>query len=746
MHRNQAPKPTNRMAGDRPTGAALGAPIFRSTSQSVLHRIAVLLAAVAAACGSAALFLGELYAGKSLLPRFGGAPDTWVVCLAFFQGALVVAYGCTDMLVRRSSVRTQLIVQTTLLALAAVMLATGSPASRSADAMTGFSIVGRPGLAVVGDLVMGIGVPFFALATLGPLLAHWRSHLGAADELAAYRLSVAANAGSALVLILYPFAIETIAGLGQQREVLLRLVLVTMFVAATCGAYLAGTAAGDCRRPEGPRVMPQAKTMLRWMLLAAIPASWLASVTAHATVEVAPIPLLWILPLAIYLGSLAFVFGPGGRSLARYEPWILGGSVVTTVSLLGGNVVDPPAVVLTLYLLAFFGACVALHGRLFDERPPVEDLTTFYLALAAGGACGGIFNAAIAPVVFNSRHEFPLAVIAAACLVPRLAFQRPSARATSLLACVGLVLGGLLVAGYLAADRVHGVIHRERSFFGVLEVCNDQNGRARTLRHGNIIHGVQLLDDRPDTRRIALAYYHANGPLGSVVASMRVTGGCRRVGVAGLGIGSIAAFAEKGDDYTFFEIDPAVARIARDPRWFTLLHTAPAAVRVVLDDARLALNREPTDVFDLLVIDAFTGDSVPTHLLTREALASYGRTVAPDGCIAFHVTNRYLDLVPIVAALAADAGWVGLVGRDGQGSRDRARFPSCWMVLGRDERRIEHIYAHPTADDWQWAVVLGNPRDVWTDDRSPLAEALAWRRVRPRAVPRSSVHLRSDRP
>jgi SAM-dependent methyltransferase len=483
-------------------------------------------------------------------------------------------------------------------------------------------------------------------------------------------------------------------------------------------------------------------------------------------VEVAPIPLLWVVPLAVYLASFVVVFSPGGRRLSSLERPAVMAAVGIAAWLLAGNVEHPTWPVITAHLTAFFVVCVGLHGLLVDERPPADQLSAMYLAMAAGGACGGLFNALVAPAIFDAHHEFPLAIALAAALVPAvdvgrsirirwfvvaaaagvvttLAVAAPwvasprwlwlTALASLLVVALvflrrverGLVIAAVFVATFVMGETFERVIHRSRTFFGVLRVCEAANGPSRTLVHGGITHGVQLVSDDPERRRIPLSYYAEAGPLGSVFRGLETVRPLRRVGVAGLGVGTVAAYAEPGQQFVFFEIDPEVVRIARNPDWFTFLADCRGDVRVVVDDARLALEREPEGAIDLLVVDAFTGDSVPTHLLTREALALYGRTLAPDGVVALHVSNKYLDFVPVVERLAADGGWMALQGRDDDVPTEFARSPSEWMVLSRSLDVIKAIYTQPTSDRWRWRPCAERPSGrPWTDDHTAVAEAL----------------------
>lgn len=460
------------------------------------------LAAATAALASAWLFLAELVTAKLLLPRFGGAPPVWIVCLAFFQVVLVIGSLHADLLARWLAPATQVVVQ------AAVLAAALSLTPLSVSTAVGFGGTAAARLQVVVSLATLIGASFFAITGVGPLIAHWRAQCGAATNPpadAAYRLSVAANAGSAAVLLAYPFAIESLTGLSGQWL----LVWLGFLVAASC-SLACGWHASRRSTPLGPTARNTAGrcTMgdtAAWVFLAAVPASWLAGVTTHLTVEIAPIPLLWIVPLAAYLASFAIVFAPGGRRWKRREPAMLLTAIVIAATLLAGGFKHPAWLMLGLHLAAFFLASLALHGRLFDRRPPASGLTAFYLSMAVGGALGGLFNALLAPLLFDAPHEYPLSVLAA-----------------------------VFVAAFVAQESFDGVVHRSRSFFGVLRVCEDSNGPSRNLRHGGIIHGVQLVSDDRERRAITLSYYHPSGPLGSVFRGLDSRGGVTRVAVAGL--------------------------------------------------------------------------------------------------------------------------------------------------------------------------------------------------------------------
>ncbi len=738
--------------------------IFRGASS---ERYASHLCTAAAFTASACLFFIELFAGKQLLPQFGGAPGVWISCLAFFQLALVAAYCHADRLVRRRSVAGQVGLQAVLFAAAAVVPVLGLGA-----AVAGFAEGRLPlPLTVLVVLAASIGPAFFAVATLAPLFGHWRSRWGgnvAADADGhdpAYGLYAAGNAGSFAALIAYPLLIEPAAGLAGQAELVARLYAVVAILAIACGCF-AATRAEPRTAAAGPSIPRHVgwTTWLRWGAIAAVPAAWLSGVTTHATVEVAPMPLIWVVPLAVYLASFAVVFAPGGRKLRRFEIPAATAAICAAAWLLAGNVEEPTWPVLAAHVLAFLAVCIGLHGMLMDERPTADQLSTFYVAIAAGGCLGGLFNALVAPAIFDAHHEFPLAILLAAVILPDAPerrwhkFRWPiiavaaaavivgpwlgiprwdwlAAVAVVLAAAVGMlrrvgrlaVMTGIFAATFLAGERLDDVVYRSRTFFGVLRVCDDDNGPSRKLVHGGITHGVQLVSDDAARRRIPLSYYAEAGPLGSIFRGLRSLRPIGRVGVAGLGIGTVAAYAEPQEEFVFFEIDPGVVRIAENPAWFSFLSDCRGTVRIVVDDARIALGREPDGSLDLLVVDAFTGDSVPTHLLTREALALYARKVKPDGVVALHVSNKYLDFMPVVERLAADGGWMALHGRDSDVPDEFARSPSEWMAVSRSIDSIKAIYAAPTSDRWRWEPCAENPAGrPWTDDHAAVAEALRW--------------------
>lgn len=722
----------------------------------------------AAFCSSACLFLLELFAGKLLLPRFGGAPAVWISCLSFFQVTLVAAYATAHAISRRAPPRLQVAVVATLFITAGMMSLVMDripPVMASAGVLP--ELVKVPAV-----LACTVGPAFFTLATLAPLLGHWHAMLvgdrgGKGKEHAAYGLYAAGNLGSFSALLAYPFLLEPMVGLKRQATFLWVMFAVVGLLTFVSGRRAFATAHVTQSGNAEPTTNPVSwRHWLRWVLLAAVPASLLASVTTHLTVEIAPLPLLWIVPLAIYLGSYVLVFSRARPWFQRYESVAMIVTLPFVIWLVNCDVREPMKLVLLAHCALFSVICIALHGMLADDRPPVAQLTTFYIAMACGGALGGLLNATFAPLVFDAHYEFPIALAAAAGLLRVSCRERsPATRliaasvATAFwalatgcipglpihwsLSMVGSIAAAaiglrffqgwertlaitiLLLGGFWVSESSRQVIYRTRTFFGVLRVAERANGPSRELIHGSIRHGAQLISSDPERRRIPLTYYHPAGPLGSIFGGLRQCLDLRRVAVAGLGVGTVASYAEPGQEFVFVEIDPAIVRISRNDEWFTFLADCQGRARIVVDDARLAFSQESDGSFDLLLVDAFTGDSVPTHLLTREALALYGRKVSPHGVIAMHISNRYLDLAPVVEALAADGGWMALDGDDRQVPTDVARLGSRWMVLSRSPETLRAVYANKTSDRWGWRPAVGRAvGTVWTDDRAPVADAL----------------------
>ncbi len=528
------------------------------------------------------------------------------------------------------------------------------------------------------------------------------------------------------------------------------------------------------------------RTGLRWLVLVSIPSSWMMGVTTYLTTDLAAIPLLWVIPLALYLLSFVIAFSGWSAGLVRLAARALPLLVLPLVLVMTAGFVH--AVWVPLHLLTFFAGATACHGVLARQRPAARYLSTYYVIIAAGGLLGGVFNALLAPMLFSRVVEYPLAVILASVVAPgrdgRLwQGTRKEWRTTALLpaivflltalltmsrvgladsafgalgiviasglgisACVtarrrpirfALVVGAILLAGGLAQGPSGRLLHIERNFFGVVRVTEDRARIVHRLFHGSTLHGQQSLD--PARSREPSTYYTSSGPIGQLFAAIgpkRDRPGTR-IAVIGLGAGTLAAYAEPAERWTFYEIDPAIERIARDPRFFTYLRDCDAmALDVVPGDARLSLRDAPDHAYQLIVLDAFSSDALPVHLLTREAIQLYRSKLAEGGVLAFNLSTRYVDLDPVMGGQSHDAGLVCRINYDTeltQQEQDAGKQPSIWAVMAATDSDLGTL-----ASDVRWRRLSLRPNArVWTDDDSDLARYLRWipRRLRVQPTP-----------
>lgn len=745
------------------------------------ERIAFSLAAF---LGAALLFLLEPMFARMVLPLLGGAPAVWNTCLVFYQVALLAGYLYAHLISVRLHPRTQILLQVVLLLVAAATLPIGVRGDTETAAASTYPI-----LWVFRLLAGSLGLPFFVLATTGPLLQRWFAALGrpASDP---YSLFAASNAGSFVALLGYPLLVEPAAGLREQSVGWTAAYAVFVALMIVCGArvWLAGHAPAVTRASgpgdRGPANAGRGRhgnthaaaddlwsARVRWLGLAAIPSTLMLSVTTFISVDIAAVPLLWVVPLALYL--LTFVVAFADRQFVPRR--LLAAIFPVAVVLLVALAVAPPiypAVVVVVHLAGFTIVALACHLQLSADRPPTDRLTEFYLWIAAGGAVGGFFNALVAPVIFVNPFEYPLAAISACLLLPDAA---ASTRRTLVRQAAGWVLTAipalLVVSTVLLVQRVetgvpqdlvgryllifgpavllclvlrkdplrmglalafvamigsfvrfdHRVpLHVERTFFGVHRVLH--TGGEHVLQSGTTNHGVQSVD--PAHACEPLSYYSRGGPIGQAIdARPSAAGPGRRVGVVGLGTASMAAYAQPGDRWTFYELNPAVERLARNAAFFTYLRDcAPDAV-VVIGDARLMLEREPDGAFDMIVLDAFSSDAVPVHLMTLEAMQLYLRKLAPGGIVAVHVSNRFLSLTPVVAAVARQSGLVGVVQlhvpTTAQYRISLEITPSRWAIVARQAPDLGSI-----ARDPRWEPLEKFTGPVWTDDYSNVFQVL----------------------
>lgn len=662
------------------------------------------------------LFQVQPMAGRVLLPWFGGSPEVWTTCVLFFQAVLLGGYGFAHGLMRLGP-RAQAWAHAALLgaaaaALAATTSAWGSPLGPSAA----WRPAGDAGaLQVLGLLTAMVGLPYLALSTTGPLLQAWAARLFPGRPV--YRLYALSNAGSLLGLLAYPFAVEPALSLREQG----RLWALGFAAFAALGAAVGSRAA---RAPLAPAQVEEAAgpgptwgQVGGWVALAAVPSMLLLSLTSELTQDVAPVPFLWVVPLALYLTSFIVAF--------ESDRWATRGRVVPAFVIL--SVLWPALATRVgaagqglLALAYLFAACTALHGELARARPAARHLTGFYLAVSAGGALGSLLVGVLAPRLFTQRVELPLGMALAWAAVG-VAMRGAPARAK-----VGLGLGALATLGLLAAQaeaRGRDTLFSGRDFFGVVRVVHNGEAepehRTYALAHGPTLHGVQMAAG--PLRGVPTTYYGPQSGVGLVLAHAPRP---LRVGVIGLGVGTVAAYGRPGDTFRFYEISPVVRRLALgEGGLFSYLADSQAKVELVAGDARLSLEREPEARFDVLVLDAYSGDAVPAHLLTREAMALYvSRLRGPDSVIAVHVTNRHLDLKGVVwraaRALQLQVALVRAPGNPGEEGAAPLTFDSVWMLLSRTRAALD---APAVAQATDRATAPYEAR-LWTDDYSAAFE------------------------
>jgi SAM-dependent methyltransferase len=718
---------------------------------------------------SGLLFAVEPLVAKGLLPALGGGAAVWTTSVAFFQVALVVGYLYAHLLAARLPVRRSAALHVALLA-AIVWLFPLAPLGGWAPPPS------HQALWLFARLAVTIGPPFVLLAATAPLLQAWLASTKHGHARDPYFLYAASNTGSLVALCAYPVVLEPLLGLARQRHLWNGgLTLAVAFVGACAISTVRRLSQPGARAPvptaeparDGAASgRPRWSERARWLVLAVVPSSLLLSVTTYVTTDILALPLLWVIPLALYLATFIFAFSRRQLLSARRMLWLQPLLLVPLAAEMFVTTAGGALLLIPVHLAAFFVTALCCHQTLAQSRPAAARSTEFYLWIAFGGALGGLFNVFLAPVLFRSVVEYPLGFVAAALLRPAAAVDGPRERRRDLAfplglalflatgvwvlgrasahlgprgesvalafllavaGCVvyafrgrprrlGLGLAAMMASGALYVQGAAHIVFEARSFYAVHEVVRFGSSMLK-LANGNTVHGAQ--DLAPSRRREPLTYYSRGGPIGDVMQALAGRPQRRRVGLVGLGVGTLAAYAAPGEHWTYFEIDPAIVDIARDRGLFSYLADARGNLDVVLGDGRLSLAATPDGTFGLLVLDAFSSDAVPAHLLTREAIALYARKLAPGGLLAFHLSNQYLSLVPVVAGGAAAQGLVGLFGSGGAtpAEAEAGICPSAWVVLAR-----EGLDLQPLGNYARWGPL---PRDgqAWSDDASSLWSA-----------------------
>ncbi len=758
----------------------------------VLFGISIFLSA-------ALLFLVQPMAAKLALPLLGGSPAVWTTCMLFFQTLLLLGYLYGHMMDRWVRPSRQVLVHVLVMVAASASLPLGLAGAGTIAGLTWERLPAELTIAVwlLTVLGMAVGAPFFVVSTTGPLLQRWFSRTGHGHAKDPYFLYAASNAGSMLGLAAYPLAIEPWVGLKAQGVLWGWGYAAFCVLALACGIVMIarqrGLPGGDeVPDVQAPREPIPGRRKLRWLILAAVPSSLMLGVTQQVATDLASVPLLWIIPLALYLLTFILAFSPRLKVSAKAAGWalaVLAPAVLTTMILAW---MTPMIPLVSLHFAAFFVAAYMCHKLLADDRPSADQLTGYYLIMAAGGVVGGLFNSIVAPLCFNDVYEYFIALTAALLLRPaslpplRPVFDRVKgfspwpvvrlAAAPLLMLAAMLSLGialdnrgsptaptmldellpwlrtsvlllpalfvirrpavfavcFMIYAGSMYYIRSYGrasVVYQERSFFGVLRVIEQVNGGVRFLSHGTTTHGAQIFVS-DNLRLMPTTYYHPTGPVGQVFSALGNDPVLKSVAVIGLGTGSLAAYAQPGDKYTFFDIDKSVIDIATGvstPKpLFTYLKDSVGDLKVILADGRQGLQANSADgEYGLIVVDAFSSDAIPVHMLTYEAFQIYLSKLNRRGLLMIHVSNRHFELVPIVQRLAEELGCKCLYNDDHVASEAEQRAgksASRWLVLGRDDAAIAPLLNAPGE---RWKVVrLHREVPLWTDDYSNVLDVL----------------------
>jgi hypothetical protein len=692
-------------------------------------KLAALLFAVTIGVGAFLLFQVQFILGKQILPWFGGVPAVWTTCMLFFQLFLLLGYGYAHLLGSSRRPARQRVIHLVALALAVALLVARvtqwpTPITPSSEWKPGSA--DNPIVAILGLLVFTIGLPYLVLSATGPLLQNWfgRCFPGRSP----YRLYALSNLGSLLGLLSYPFLLEPELAIVGQGWVWSIGFLVFALCCAGCAVLVGRTAplsdTGDTTAGASPP--PTAGRRALWFVLAMVASVLLLATTSQISLEVAVIPFLWMLPLSLYLLSFILTF-EYERSYRR-DLWLLllmlGASGSAAMIRIGIGV--PMLIQLAVYNVTMFAACMVCHGEVVRHKPDPRHLTSFYLFVSAGGAAGGVFAGILSPLLFPDLWELSMALVAACALAVWLAVREPAGRRITrarrvrnvLLVANVLAVAGLLV--YHVKEEFAGHIHVDRGFFGVLRV-DQTRGKSgtgdlrRRLKHGRIVHGFQFVDR--EMARLPTSYYGPASGIGLAIRNhpRRLAHRPLKLGFVGLGTGTLASYAVRGDSVRFYEINPDVVALSAGPApIFTYLRDCAGSVAIALGDARINMEREASEQFQVLALDAFSSDSIPVHLLTLEAAQLYMRHLSPDGILAIHISNRHINLDPVVRALASALG-LTVIRIDDETTTDIV-WLNDWMLLARDPSAlaapaIQSAITEPSGPTWEL---------LWTDAFSNL--------------------------
>jgi hypothetical protein len=751
-------------------------PMPSATEQTSVSRNRLVLVVYTAAIFTSALLLFSVQPlfTKMVLPRLGGSPAVWSVAMVFFQSLLLGGYAYAHYLMQIRNRIVPVAVHLLLLVIALLTLPLSIANGWGEPPTSGYAFW------LLALFAVSIGLPFFALAANNPLLQAWFVRTGHPNGPDPYFLYASSNIGSFLALLSYPVLLEPMFTLRTQNLIWTSLYGLLILLIAGCGVLLLRSPANVVVEQNNDADAPAPRWALRarWIFLAAVPSGLLIAVTAHISTDVAAAPLLWVLPLSLYLLTWVLVFQ--SRPLLPHkwvlmlQPLAIAGVIVLLA--VGGE----QNLLLTLggHQLCFFVIAMACHGELARTRPAAKYLTGFYVALSFGGMLGGLFAGLIAPFTFSWIAEYPillalaalarppaderlpqwsrwywpfLAVLAMALIAPAYSagnvFTWLDDHRVWVIGAIG-VLSALLTLGLNASRwkifatvvvalvliRAYpsddGRVETVRSFFGVHKIVVTRSGQYHVLMHGTTIHGAEKFqndDGTPVTGRPeTISYYHKDGGIGQAIAAIRERkGGPLRVAVIGLGSGTLTCASEPGENWKFFEIDQSMVDTARDPKYFTFIRNCEPDLKPVIGDARLTFAKEPDDFYDLIIVDAYSSDAIPIHLATEEAMEIYKQKLAPQGAVVMHVSNRHLELSSVVVGIADANDLKSWVYSEDSGRDNEYIFSTTVVVSAREEADVGALAA---SDKWELTEAEDNQR-VWTDDYSNVLGAV-WRRLR----------------
>jgi hypothetical protein len=661
--------------------------------------------------GAFLLFQIQPILGRYALPRFGGGPSVWTACMLFFQLLLVVGYAWAHFIGSLRSRRTQMWIHSGALMLSLLFFPIAQNASRWKMAGGG-----DPSMRILLLLAGTIGGPYLMLSATGPLMQRW---FNLSSRSSPWRLYALSNAGSLIALVTYPFLVEPYLRLSAQASVWT--VLYAAFVGISLGAaFHVRSLASETELPDNAMERPSAADISLWVAFAAVGSALLLATTNQLSERIAAVPFLWVAPLSIYLVTFILTFESDRwyrRSLFAVASGAL--AVLACTKLISPATSFSLREQVAVYMATLFVLCMACHGELANARPAPQHLTVYYLSIAAGGALGGIFVAVVAPRVFTSFTEYPVALGAACCLVfanwlRAGALGLWTSRNFSVrIPLMALLIGALTSGMTIWTERRVPAVARVRNFYGMLRVTDfpRDRGWVRELDHGPIRHGFQFL--RNDERNWPTTYYGPHSGIGTVLSAIA---GPRRVAAIGLGTGTLAAWGRPGDTFRFYEINPAVEQVAKT--WFSFLKNSEARVEVVPGDARVQLEEELSQGhsrdFDVIAVDAFSGDAIPLHLLTAEAGEIYRRHLAPGGCLLLHISNRALDLEPVTRGLAAHLGWPVVLFASGP-HYEMGEITSLWVLITANAELLKRPVVAAGISQWDDSAPIG-----WTDDFASL--------------------------